>query len=308
MINEIHVDEMIQLKKDLINFKDYYIKNKNKTDQGIKRELSIINENSRINVNNCIEYYESLPGKIYLHNSGGFFYTKKKILIQPIINDLIGKLDLIIKQHYLINQKINEMNSSSHKKEYEQLIKIETFDLLEFKKEYEQLIKIETFNLLELCKKYITELQNLNKKIYQKKNYENIEDNYLNILLQLIIQKIYIAYKSSTVAPPSRAAPPSTAAPLSSRAAQLSRAARSSRAAPLSSRAAPPSTAAPLSSRAAQSTNVSASLVYLNELKKLKQEGGRIRRVKNENKKMNEKVAKKKITTNKIKRKYLVKK
>lgn len=285
MINEIHVDEMIQLKKDLINFKDYYIKNKNKTDQGqgIKRELSIINENSRINVNNCIEYYESLPGKIYLHNSGGFFYTKKKILIQPIINDLIGKLDLIIKQHYLINQKINEMNSSSHKKDYEQLI------------------KIETFNLLELCKKYITELQNLNKKIYQKKNYENIEDNYLNILLQLIIQKIYIAYKSSTVAQPSRAAP------LSSRAARSSTAAQSSTAA-LLSRAPPP---------------VSASLVYndkddqddqdlLRRLNLLKEEllrkGGRIRRVKKENKKMNEKVAKKKITTNKIKRKYLVKK
>ena len=283
----ISVNEMNKLYIELNKFKDYYIKNKNKTKQDIKGELSIINENSWINVKNCIIYYNSLPGKINLiNNGGGFFYTKKKILIQPIINDLIGKLELIINQHYLINQKINEMNSSSHKKEYEQLIKIikiETFDLLEFKKQYEQLIKIETFNLLELCKKYITELQNLNKKIYQKKNYENIEDNYLNILLQLIIQKIYIAYKSSTVAPPSRAAPPSTAAP-------------------------PSSTAAPLSSRDAQSTNVSASLVYLNELKKLKQEGGRIRRVKKENKKMNEKVAKKKITTNKIKRKYLVKK
>jgi len=287
MINMISVNEMNKLYIELNKFKDYYIKNKNKTKQDIKGELSIINENSWINVKNCIIYYNSLPGKINLiNNGGGFFYTKKKILIQPIINDLIGKLELIINQHYLINQKINEMNSSSHKKEYEQLIKIikiETFDLLEFKKQYEQLIKIETFNLLELCKKYITELQNLNKKIYQKKNYENIEDNYLNILLQLIIQKIYIAYKSSTVAPPSRAAPPSTAAP-------------------------PSSTAAPLSSRDAQSTNVSASLVYLNELKKLKQEGGRIRRVKKENKKMNEKVAKKKITTNKIKRKYLVKK
>ena len=56
MINEIHVDEMIQLKKDLINFKDYYIKNKNKTKQDIKGELSIINENTWINVKNCIIY------------------------------------------------------------------------------------------------------------------------------------------------------------------------------------------------------------------------------------------------------------
>jgi hypothetical protein len=270
MINEIYVYKMIQLKNDLINFKDYYIKNKNKnkTDQDIKGELSNINENSWINVNNCIIYYKSLPGKIYLHNSGGFFYTKKKILIQPIINDLIGKLDLIIKQHNLINQKINEMNSSSLDK-----------------KGYEQLIKIKTFDLLVLCKEYISELLNLNIKIYQKKNYGDIEQNNSYISLKLTINKINIALTESinqSIQKPSRTA-------------QL------------------PLRAVPTSS----SSSSSSSLINKNydsdvvrEYKELKKEmelivdgtqGGRIKRVKKENKKMNEKVAKKKITTNKIK-------
>lgn len=268
MINKISIDEMNKLYIELNKFKDYYIKNKNKTNQNIKGELSNINKNSWINVNKCIKYYKSLPGNINLHNGGGFFYTKKKILIQPILNDLIGKLDLIIKQHNLINQRINEMNSSSVNK-----------------KSYEQLIKIKTSELLVLCKEYISELLNLNIKIYQKKNYGDIEENDSYISLQLTIYKINIALTESinqSIQKPSRTA-------------QL------------------PFRAVPTSS----SSSSSSSLINKNydsdvvrEYKELKKEmelivdgtqGGRIKRVKKENKKMNEKVAKKKITTNKIK-------
>lgn len=260
MIKAIDVNEMNKLYIELNKFKDYYIKNKNKTKQDIKGELSNINENSWINVNNCIIYYKSLPGNINLHNGGGFFYTKKKILIQPIINDLIGKLDLIIKQHNLINQKINEMNSSSLNK-----------------KSYEQLIKIKTFDLLVLCKEYITDLLNLNIKIYQKKNYVDIQDNDSYISLQLIIEEINIALTKSinqSIQKPSRTA-------------QL----------PL--RAVPTSSS---SSSSSSLINKKYDRDVVEEYYKLKNEmkindgtqGGRIKRVKNENKKMNEKVAKKK--------------
>ena len=270
MIKAIDVYKMNKLYIELNKFKDYYIKNKNKTKQDIKGELSIINENSWINVKNCIIYYNSLPGKINLiNNGGGFFYTKKKILIQPIINDLIGKLDLIIKQHNLINQKINEMNSSSLNK-----------------KSYEQLIKIKTFDLLVLCKEYITELLNLNIKIYQKKNYVDIQDNDSYISLQLTINKINIALTKSINQSSSEQKP--------SRTAQL----------PL--RAVPTSSS---SSSSSSLINKKYDSDVVEEYYKLKKEmglingtqGGRIRRVKKENKKMNEKVAKKKITTNKIK-------
>ena len=258
----ISVNEMNKLYIELNKFKDYYIKNKNKTNQNIKEELSNINENSWINVNNCIIYYKSLPGNINLHNGGGFFYTKKKILIQPIINDLIGKIDLIIKQHNLINQKINEMNSSSLNK-----------------KSYEQLIKIKTFDLLVLCKEYITELLNLNIKIYQKKNYVDIQDNDSYISLQLTINKINIALTKSIN--------------------QSSSAQKPSRTTQLPLRAVPTSSS---SSSSSSLINKKYDSDVVEEYYKLKKEmglidgtqGGRIKRVKNENKKMNEKVAKKK--------------
>lgn len=258
----ISVNEMNKLYIELNKFKDYYIKNKNKTKQDIKGELSIINENSWINVKNCIIYYNSLPGKINLiNNGGGFFYTKKKILIQPIINDLIGKLDLIIKQHNLINQKINEMNSSHLKKEYEPVIKIKTFDLL------------------VLCKEYITELLNLNIKIYQKKNYGDIEQNNSYISLKLTINKINIALTKSIN--------------------QSSSAQKPSRTTQLPLRAVPTSSSSSSSSSLIDKKYDSDVVREYKELKKEMRlidgiQGGRIKRVKNENKKMNEKVAKKK--------------
>ena len=45
MIKAIDVYKMNKLYIELNKFKDYYIKNKNKTKQDIKGELSIINEN-----------------------------------------------------------------------------------------------------------------------------------------------------------------------------------------------------------------------------------------------------------------------
>jgi hypothetical protein len=78
MIKAIDVYKMNKLYIELNKFKDYYIKNKNKTKQDIKGELSIINENSWINVKNCIIYYNSLPGKINLINNGGGFFILRR--------------------------------------------------------------------------------------------------------------------------------------------------------------------------------------------------------------------------------------
>jgi hypothetical protein len=282
----------------LIEFKDYYIKNKKKTEENIKERLSIINESSSINVNYCIKYYNNLSGNLFPANKGGGFFTK--IQIQPIIIDLIAKLKLIIIQQQLINQNINEMNPI-------------------FEQQNETNIKLKTFELLTLCKTYITELQNLNIKIYEKKKYEKLDEDYSNNLLKLTINNINNSLTKSVKLPRATQAT-SRATRTPSRAPQAT-----SRATRTPSRAPQAASRAPQAETHAQSRSSSFSsskkydqddlkeLAAIEELLRKEEEemgirGGRIRRVKKENKKINEKVVKKKITTNKIKRKYLVKK
>jgi hypothetical protein len=284
MVNFIDVNRMENLIEALIEFKDYYIKNKKKTEENIKERLSIINESSSINVNYCIKYYNNLSGNLFPANKGGGFFTK--IQIQPIIIDLIAKLKLIIIQQQLINKNINEMNPI-------------------FEQQNETNIKLKTFELLTLCKTYITELQNLNIKIYEKKKYEKLDEDYSNNLLKLTINNINNSLTKSVKLP---------------RATQVT-----SRATRTPSRAPQAASRAPQAETHAQSRSSSFSsskkydqddlkeLAAIEELLRKEEEemgirGGRIRRVKKENKKINEKVVKKKITTNKIKRKYLVKK
>lgn len=228
-----------------------------------------------------------MPANLFPINNGGGFFTKNKIQIQPIIIDLIAKLELIIIQQELINQNINEMNSSS------------------LKQLYETNIKLKTFELLILCKTYITELQNLNIKIYEKKKYEKLDEDYSNTLLKLTMNKITTSLTKSFQ--PSRATraqsrvvqEPSSATRAQSRATQAqSRAVHK------------PSRSSSFYSQYDKDVleefeNLERQIELERQIKQEKiKNGGRIRRVKKENKKNNEK----KITTNKIKRKYLVKK
>ena len=263
MINDISVDRMEKLKTSLIDFKIYYIKNKNNKNENenIKTKLDIINMNSWMNVDDCIEYYKSIissQGNISIKLPIGGFFFKEKISIQPIINDLIGKLELIINQHNSINTSIREMTNSIYK---EQLTK---------------LIKIKTFELLTRCKNYLIELQNLNIQIYKKRKYIDIENSFSYNALKVTIEKIIETLNNSV-----------TIQQKSSRTTRVPQS-RTTR---------------------VQSVDSDVYKEYeelLNE-KKNGNNGGRIRKVKNANKKMNDKVVNKK-TTNKIHKKYLVKK
>jgi hypothetical protein len=276
MIKAIDVYKMINLKNALIDFKNYYIKNKKKTDQNIKERLSIINEDSCLNVIYCITYYHSLPGNYspVSKKGGGFF---NKIQIQPIINDLISKLELIIKEQDLINESIESLRNDSL-----------------FKKDKIKSIKSKTMALLTLCKNYIFELQNLNAKIYEKKKYKNIETDYSNGLLKLTMNNINTAIKNAFLS--------LEVLPVQSRAVPVQ-----SRAVRVPSRVSPPQSR--VSSKSSLSSKYDADVIeeYENLLAQIEKEekeekkrkngtsqGGRIKRVKNENKKMNEKVAKKK--------------
>jgi hypothetical protein len=311
MVNFIDINGMQMLMIDLIEFKDYYITNKKKTEENIKEDikkrLSIIIESSSINVKYCIDYYDKLPGNLFPAKNGGGLFTKTKIQIRPIIIDLIAKLNLIILQQKLINQNINEMNPI-------------------FKNKNETNIKLKTYKLLDLCKTYITELQNLNIKIYEKKKYEKSDGYYSNNLnlLEFTINNINESLTKSVQ--PSRATrTPSRATQAAPRAQSIATQAATQVAPRAQSRATQEA------SRVVKAPSSSSSFSkydsgVLKELEEIEEQlrkeeeeemrkinqttprGGRIRRVKKENKKINEKVVKKKITTNKIKRKYLVKK